>query len=465
LAEKGQTGRRPIMHHAHASRDDPALKCVRRHALSRNVPAVAPAASKVLAPMKPTDAIVLGAGIVGVSLACHLQRTGRQVTLVDRREPGEETSFGNAGVVEIDGFTPTAVPRNPLVLMRYGLNLETAAHFHYRFLPRVVPWLVRLLAASGPRGVARYAAAIAPLEQRAADEHRALARWAKAEPFFRDTGWLHLFRSEASFAASDDERCYADELGARYEVLTPDGVAALEPDLRPVFHKAIFWSGSTSVSDPSAVTKAYAAQFVADGGTFVHGDARTLRRDAGEWHVDTEAGAVAAPHAVVALGPWSMDVVGPLGYAFPFAVKRGYHRHFTASGEARLARPVVDLDHGYVITPMARGIRLTTGIEFADRDAPATPVQLTRLEPVARSLFPLGEPAEEGFWKGARPCLPDSLPILGPAPRHEGLWFSFGHGHLGLTLGPVTGRLLAAMIAGEPPLTDPRPYAPERFLA
>jgi D-amino-acid dehydrogenase len=124
---------------------------------------------------------------------------------------------------------------------------------------------------------------------------------------------------------------------------------------------------------------------------------------------------------------------------------------------------VLDADQGFVLAPMTRGIRLTSGVEFARRDAPATPLQIERALPKAHKLFPLGEAVEPKPWKGARPCLPDMLPIIDRAPRHKGLWFDFGHQHHGLTLGPVTGRLLAEMMTGETPFADPTPFALARF--
>jgi D-amino-acid dehydrogenase len=210
------------------------------------------------------------------------------------------------------------------------------------------------------------------------------------------------------------------------------------------------------------VTKAYAAAFARNGGRVVIGDATTLARTGDAWQVATAEGPVRAPVAVVALGPWTVDVLKPLGYCFPFGVIRGYHRHFRPLGNARLSRPVVDLEKGFVITPMAQGIRLTTGYEFAARDAPPTPVQVGRDLPLARQLFPLGEAVDEP-WLGRRPCLPDSLPLIGPAPRHPGLFIDTGHSHLGFTLGPVTGRLVAEMITGQTPVADPAPFAATRF--
>jgi D-amino-acid dehydrogenase len=195
----------------------------------------------------------------------------------------------------------------------------------------------------------------------------------------------------------------------------------------------------------------------------MRGDARTLEYAGGSWQVRTASGPVSAAAVVVALGPWSDDVFRPLGYRIPLGIKRGYHMHYRPEGNAALTRPVLDAQYGYVLAPMAAGIRLTTGAEFALRDAPPSPVQLDRLEPRAQDIFPLGKRVDPAPWLGRRPCLPDMLPVIDRAMRHEGLWFNFGHHHLGFTLGPVAGRLLAEMITGEAPFTDPAPYRADRF--
>ncbi len=246
--------------------------------------------------------------------------------------------------------------------------------------------------------------------------------------------------------------------------LEREAALALEPSLKPVFRHAVHWTGAVSVSNPLAVTRAYAARFAALGGLSFTGDARSLHRVNGHWRVDTVSGPLDAGEVVIALGPWLPDLLEPLGMKLPFAVKRGYHRHFRPQGNASLSRPVLDAENGYCITPMEQGIRLTTGVEFAARDAPPTPVQFERLMPAARELFPLGDPIEAQPWLGARPCFPDSRPVLGRAPGASGLWLACGHAHWGLTLGPATGRLIAEMMTGATPFCDPKPYGAERFM-
>ncbi|PRH88564.1 amino acid dehydrogenase [Labrys okinawensis] len=411
------------------------------------------------------DVVVLGAGIVGTSIAAHLQQRGRSVVLVDRRGPGEETSYGNSGVVERSALLPVAFPRSLSALADVVLKRYPGANYHWSALPALAPWLLAYWRNSAPDRLLATARLMQPLLSATLAEHRALAAKAGADGLFRDTGWLKVYRSEKAFEAEKREFPLAAEFGYQVKALTPGEASALEPNLRADFTAAVHWQDPHSVSDPGGVTKAYAGYFEALGGQVLTEDARSLRPGPSGWSLATADGPVEAREAVVALGPWSMDLLSPLGYRLPLAVKRGYHMHYRAEGNAGLSRPVLDEQGGFVITPMARGIRLTTGVEFARRDAPRTPVQVERTEKLARKLFPLGERAEAEPWMGARPIFPDSRPIIGKAPRHDNLWLAFGHQHLGFTLGPATGRLLAEIMTGEEPFIDPSPYRAERFGA
>jgi D-amino-acid dehydrogenase len=413
--------------------------------------------------MARTDAIVLGAGIVGTSTALQLARRGLSVALVDRAGVGEQTSYGNSGVIEGSTILPPAFPSSLGALMRVAFKRASDANYHLTFLPKVAPWLLAFRAASRPERIIETARLNRPLFAQALAEHEALMAESGATRYLRKTGWLKLYRSESSFAALSREFDLAREFGLPLETLDAQGTQALEPSLNPVFTNAVFWPKAASLSDSLAVTRAYAARFHALGGVTLNGDARSLHRAGRGWRVETNEGGIDAPEVVVALGPWAPDLLEPLGLKLPMAVKRGYHRHFRGLGRATLSRPVVDTQYGYLITPMEQGIRLTTGVEFAARDAPPTPVQFDRLMPKARALFPLGERADDKTWLGSRPCFPDSRPVIGRAPKLPGLWLAIGHSHWGLTLGPVTGRLLADMMTGAPPFCDPTPYAAERF--
>jgi D-amino-acid dehydrogenase len=410
-----------------------------------------------------TDVTVLGAGIVGTSIAVHLAERGLTVALVDRGGPGQGTSYGNAGVIEGNTIFPPAFPRDWAERLRIALKRSPQANYHLSFLPKIAPWLMAFYAASRPSRLVETARLIRPLMARAVAEHDALSKDAGAERYFRRTGWLKLYRTDRAFAAQARELELAREFGIANVALDCEGARALEPSLAPVFGHAVHWTGAVSVSNPLAVTRAYAGRFAALGGLVFSGDARSLHRAHPHWRVDTTAGPVDAGDVVVALGPWAPDVLGPLGIKLPLAIKRGYHRHFRAEGNAALSRPVLDAENGYCFAPMEQGIRITTGAEFAARDAPPTPVQFDLLLPAARELFALGEPVEPQPWMGARPCFADSRPVIGRAPHHRGLWLAYGHGHWGLTLGPATGRLIAEMMTGATPFCDPAPYGADRF--
>lgn len=411
-----------------------------------------------------SDVIVLGAGMVGISAALHLLRRGRSVVLVDRRGPAEETSYGNAGLIQREGIVPYMFPRELQVILNYARNSSSSASYHLSALPHIAPWMFRYWRASTAEGKAASARAMMPLVERCIVEHEELMGEAGITAMIRRTGYLKLFRTEdklaAAVALSEAERV---AYGVNFAPLDSASLETLEPHIRPLFAGAIHMTDPASVADPGAVGRAYADLFVSKGGRFLKGDARSLEQTADGWQVATSEGVCSARAAVVALGPWANDVFEPLGYSIPLGWKRGYHMHYRAKGNATLGRPVLDADNGFLITPMTQGIRLTTGVEFALRDAPKTPVQLSRAEPMARDMFPLGERVEPEPWLGRRPVLPDMLPVIGPAPRHQGLWFSFGHHHLGFTLGPPTGRLLAEMMTGETPFTDPSPYRVDRF--
>jgi D-amino-acid dehydrogenase len=354
-------------------------------------------------------------------------------------------------------------PRDLGQVMRYALNGSPQVRYRYADLPTVLPWLARYFLASSPERALHSAMAELPLIRRSLIEHEALIAEASVPELLRRTGWIKLFRSQASLAGAVSDLERARQYDVDGEVLDTKQVVAREPHLTGDFAGAIHWPTPGFIPDPGGLAKAYAALFERKGGRFVAGDARTLEQTSGGWRLRGPDGAMIAREVVVALGPWSDLVFRPLGYSIPLGVKRGYHLHLAPRGNAVLNHPVLDSDLGYLLAPMNRGIRLTTGVEFAHRDAPPTPIQVARALPQAHALFPLGEAIDAKPWIGARPCLPDMLPVIGKAPRHPGLWFDFGHQHHGLTLGPATGRLLAEMMTGETPFADPKPFAVERF--
>ncbi|CAN1552697.1 DadA Glycine/D-amino acid oxidases (deaminating) [Rhabdaerophilaceae bacterium] len=410
------------------------------------------------------DVLVLGGGIVGTALALSLAIKGRSVALVDKGAPGAATSFGNAGLIQSEAVMPYPFPRDPLLLVQYALNLKPEAHYHLRDVLHVAPYLWRYFRASSRAGQLKTAAANVPIFAACIEEHKRLAEAAGVAHMLRPGGWMKVFRTQRAMDAISRE--VMEDLtpfGVVSSRLDRAGVLAQEPNLSEAAIGGLHFVDPWSINDPQALTLAYARQFETLGGKVLAGDAMSLTELSDGWSVQTQESTVLARDCVVALGPWAPDLLRPLGYAVPMGIKRGYHVHMRPKGNARLGIPVLDAEVGYVMAPMAQGIRLTSGAEFARRDSQPTPRQIDLIEPRAKELFPLEGRVDTVPWMGARPCMPDMLPVMGKAGRHKGLWFNFGHAHHGLTLAGSAGRLLSEMIAGEVPFTDPAPYALERF--
>ena len=412
-----------------------------------------------------TDTIVLGAGIVGIAVALHLQKAGRSVLLVDRGQPGGETSYGNAGLIQREGVYPYGFPHDFGALIRYAMNNTIDAHYHWNAMPKLAPFLWSYWMHSRASQHEAIAHKYATLIEHCVSEHDALAQEAGATDLLRRKGWMKVFRTvrEQETRLAEAARWKRD-YGLNHRALDAAALRTEEPHLDQSLIGGLQWTDPVTVIDPLGLSKAYVALFETLGGRVAQGDAGTLSQDGELWSVTlADGGKAEARDAVVALGPWADVLTNRLGYRLPLAVKRGYHMHYKPLGNAVLNHPVLDTERGYFLAPMRQGVRLTTGAEFANRDAPKTPVQLARAEPIAKTLFPLGERLDPEPWMGCRPCTPDMMPIIGPAPKHRNLWFSFGHAHHGLTLAAVTGRMIAEMVTGQKVFVDPTPFAPARF--
>jgi D-amino-acid dehydrogenase len=414
-------------------------------------------------PEETVDVVVLGAGIVGVSTAYAARERGMSVVLVDRREPGSETSYGNAGIISSGSISPLNNPSLWKALPKYLTNRHPALRWNPVWAVQNAGWVARFLANSvGPRLRPR-AAALHGLIGASLKLHREWIVKAGAGHRIRETGWLKAWRGDA-VAAAKQEQALLTEFGIASQLLDRQDISALEPDIVPVYKVGLLHSQTASVDSPGEVVKAYARMFTGAGGDFRQADVKAILPDGDRWRVVLADGEILARHVVVALGPWSSDILRPLGYRVPLAFERGYHREFKPNPARTLRRPIHDADGSFLMTPMEQGIRVTSGVELTGRDAPSSFSQLDQVVPLARGVAEFGDAVGE-TWRGSRPTLPDSLPMIGPAHRHAGLWLAFGNQHIGFTTGPATGAAIAAMIGGVPPPYDVAPFAPDRYLS
>jgi len=410
------------------------------------------------------SAIVLGGGMVGVATALHLQSRGWSVVLVDRKDPGRETSYGNAGIIQSEAVRPYAMPHDVAGLFDIATGRTNDVHYDLASLPHHLRPLMQYWWNSFPERHEKISQTYARLIARATPEHEPLIAASGAGNLVRRDGFRVIHRDQAQFDEEVKEaEAIRDAFGVKFKVLSASELATAEPGLVNSGLGGLHWLEPWTVSDPGALAQSYADLFEKRGGKFVHGDASSLKQTGSGWSVTTADGPIEAEAVVVALGPWSPEFLTQFGYDIPMVRKRGYHMHY--SGGAPLDLPLRDAAFGYLMNPMAKGVRITTGAELSGPDAKPTPVQLAKAETAARTLIDLGKRVEPEPWVGTRPCMPDMLPVIGQAARHKGLWFNFGHGHQGFTLGPATGRILAELMSGESANVDVKACAPSRFDA
>lgn len=409
--------------------------------------------------------MVLGAGIVGVSTALQLQLRGWQVLLLDRQGAGERTSFGNAGLIQREAVFPHAFPRALGTILHYARNRSTEVRYQSSMLPRLGFPFWKYWWNSEPERHRQIARHYAALIAHCLEDHLAVAGLAGATHLFRAGGYLQVHRHRHSLEAELEAARYKQEhFAVEYTAVDATALSACVPGLREGLAGGIHWQQPLAVVDPHALTLAYLDYFLAQGGEFRTFAAQGLAPEGQGWRLRGEREHLHGERLVLTLGAWTPDLTRGLGWHPSVFVKRGYHMHYPQSAPNELTTPLLDADAGYVLAPMRQGLRLTTGAEFAPRDAPPSPIALDRAEVAARQIFPsLGARLDPTPWLGQRPCTSDMLPIIGAFPGRSGLWLNFGHCHQGLTLGPTTGRLLAQLMGGEAPFTDPTPYAPTRF--
>lgn len=410
---------------------------------------------------------VLGAGMVGVATALELQRLGAQVTLIDRRDPGQETSYGNAGVIARSSLMPFNHPQLWKSLPALLRNNTAALRYSKAFMLRNMGWGLSYLRHATHSAFEETTAALDALIRLSTAEHQRLLAEVGQTHRLRDNGWMFLYRSQAAFDSGQLGRDTMAHFGVRTQVLDTKALSDLEPVLHHnQFPKALWIQDSYSVDNPGQVTAAYAQAFAARGGIISTRALRTLQRNGEGWDVLDDSGQASYfDQVVVALGPWSKQFMATLGVHVPMGFERGYHMHYAAgAGPARLQRPIYDTGGAYVLSPMEQGLRLSTGVELNACDAAPNPVQLELAEAAAHQALPLGERLEATPWMGRRPTLPDCRPIIGAMPGRLGLWLAFGHQHVGFSTGTGTAKLLGALMNHSTPPMDAHPFRAERFL-
>jgi D-amino-acid dehydrogenase len=397
--------------------------------------------------------VVVGAGAVGLGCAMFLVADGWDVTLIDRAEPGQQTSSGNAGILAVQSVSPLNGPDTLAKLPSLLTSPISPLRVRWRDLWATAPWLVAFLRHCTPAASERSARTQAALAREAGTAWRILLQRTGGGERVRWPGWLKLAENEAEVGGLAAERRRLDAAGHAYDWLDGDGVADLEPALAPRFTAGLWLTGNGQVDHPGELLRHIAGRFAAEGGRLVSDEVRDLREDGDGVVVEGAAGTRRADRAVLATGPWSAALARRLGCRVPLVAERGYHLMLPQAA-ARLGRPIYSARRSFVLAPMGTSLRLTGGAEIARLDSAPDERPIRALLEEVRRLLPGACTEVASSWMGRRPSTPDSLPVIGAAPATPRVVLAYGHGHLGLTLGPLTGRLVADRLAGRPDSVD-----------
>ncbi|MGE8319748.1 MAG: NAD(P)/FAD-dependent oxidoreductase [Comamonas sp.] len=400
----------------------------------------------------PSRVAVIGAGVVGVSTALALCSRGVEVTLLERGEPGMACSYGNSGAISPGSVAPLALPGVLKTVPGMLLDADGPLSLPLRYLPKAASWLIAFAQSADPAKVKAAAAVLNELYHGAVDAHESMARALGVPDLFVRHGHLHLYPDAAAVAKDAMGWQLREQYGYAVQQLDRAGIEALEPQAPPGYAHGRFLADHGTILNPYRYVQAMVQAFVRRGGQLVQAEVRRLRPEAEGWRIDT-AGTPAWPkeqrwsHVVVANGAWAAQLVHPLGMWLPLESQRGYHVQF-AGAQALVQRTVVLADKKVFVAPMEGGLRVGGTVEIAGLKAPPNPRRAALLERIAREAFPaLGsQPAES--WMGHRPCLPNSVPVVGHVDALPGLWLAVGHGHLGLTGSLPTAQRIANALCG-----------------
>ncbi len=408
--------------------------------------------------------LVVGAGIIGTIIAFELQRRGDSVILIDREGPGTGASFGNMASIAVTEFMPASRPGVWKQMPKWLLDPEGPIRFRPAYLPKLVPWFLRFLAASRPSKLRELETAGAALCHRSNEDLDILLEQLSLQHMLSAEGCLSLYKDEAEFRADRDHIEILERFGFRHEVLDGNAIRDIEPALTTKIGKAVLFPDNRSVSDPYRLVLAIAEKFQAIGGRIERGDVVAFEHgEAGVTSARLNDGRnIEVDRMVLAAGAFTGRLSALLGEPIPLETERGYHTHITASNIS-MRHSIIWPARAFMVTPTAGGIRVGGTVEMAGLDAPPDYRRAKVLVKRAREALP-GLNAEKATeWMGHRPAFPDTVPVMSRSAKHNNIWYATGHGHLGLTYGATTGRLMADLMTGVQPPVDMKPYRVDRF--
>ncbi len=414
--------------------------------------------------MEKPDILVIGAGVVGLSVAIAAQARGLNVAVVDREGPAAGASAGNAGAFAFTDILPLASPGILKKAPKWLLDPLGPLSLPPAYVLKIAPWMFRFWRACQPSRVAHSTAAQTALMDLSKAELEPFLAATGTLPMLRKEGNLQVYESEAEFNASLPGWQARAEHGIAFHHMRADEMAALQPGLASRFTRGTFTPGWYSIADPKLYTLALAEHFRTRGGVIETAEIVALRPvpGGGIEAVAADGGVRRAAKAVVAAGAFSHRIARTLGEAIPLETERGYNTTLPADA-FDLRTQITFGGHGFVVTRLSTGIRVGGAVELGGLDLPANYRRCEAMLKKAQAFLPGLKPGGGTQWMGFRPSLPDSLPAIGRARATPDVIYAFGHGHLGLTQSAGTARLVADFLTGQPPSIDLTPFSPQRF--
>ncbi len=410
----------------------------------------------------PLKIAVIGAGIIGVSSAEWLRRDGHDVTLVDRQQPGEGTSYGNGGILAACAVVPVPAPGMMPKAVSMLLRPDGPLFLRWSYLPRLLPWLIPYLRTGTSETLGKIAAALGHLLTDTVEQHRALADGTPAQRWISTGDYLYLYRRRANFDGDSLGWRLRREQGITGEAVDRAGLVALDPELGEDYQFGFKMPNHGHITDPGRYVKDLCAWFVAGGGRFLQTEARDIQPTESGCKVLMDGETIHVDKVVLACGVWSTKLARLLGHRTEMESERGYHVEYV-NPSIMPTHPLMLSDRKIVVTPMDGRLRIAGLAEYGGLDAPASAKPGRLIDRALSAVYPRLRYDERLEWMGQRPSTIDSLPLLGPSPRHRSIYFAFGHQHVGLTAGPKSGRIIANLIADRKMNFDLRPYAVGRF--
>lgn len=407
--------------------------------------------------------VVVGAGIIGTAIAHDLQKRGRQVVLVDRDAPGKGASFGNMASIAVTEFMPASRPSVWRQIPGWMLDPEGPVRVRPSYMPKLVPWFLRFIAASRPSKLRELEAQGAALCSRALGDTLDLLRETGLSDQISEEGCLSLYADEAEFRADREHIEILERFGFPHEVIGRQAIKALEPELSDRIGMAVLFPQNRSMKDPYTLVLALADRFVALGGRIERGEVAGFTRSDTIREVMLKDGRrLPADEVVICAGAFSAKLAKDLGEPIPLETERGYHTQIMAPGIS-MKHSIIWPAKAFMVTPTAGGIRVGGTVEMAGLDAAPDYRRSKVTVKRAKEALPALRCEEFTEWMGHRPALPDTVPILSASAKTKGLFYATGHGHLGLTYAATTARLMGELITGAKPAVDLHPYRVNRF--